>query len=88
MSSVSEIVYGFFQALYLLIIIWCLLSWIPNIRWHEQPFKTLDMIVQPIITPFRKIIPPGITGPIDCSPIIALLALQLAQQVILSLMPH
>jgi YggT family protein len=51
-----------------------LLSWFPNIRWYDQPFKSLDMVVQPMIAPFRKLIPP--IGNIDFSPMIALFVLQ------------
>ena len=73
MSAIGSIVSGLIQLLNLLLIVWCLLSWFPNIRWYDQPFKTLDMIVQPIVAPFRKIIPP--IGNIDISPMIAMLVL-------------
>jgi len=56
---------------------------VPNIRWYEQPWKTLDQIVQPIIAPFRKIIPP--IGNIDISAMVAILALQLAAAALESL---
>jgi YggT family protein len=72
-SAIGSIVSGLIQLLNLLLIVWCLLSWFPNIRWYDQPFKTLDMIVQPIVAPFRKIIPP--IGNIDISPMIAMLVL-------------
>ncbi|MBI4533012.1 MAG: YggT family protein [Candidatus Melainabacteria bacterium] len=58
----------------MLIVVWCLLSWFPNIRWYDQPFKALDQVVQPIVSPFRKLIPP-ISG-IDLSPMVAILVLQ------------
>ncbi len=59
-----------------LVFIWCVLTWVPNIRWYEQPFKTLDQIVQPIIAPFRRLIPP--IGNIDISAMVAIITLQLA----------
>jgi YggT family protein len=74
-SAIAQIVIGLLNLLNLLILVWCLLSWFPNIRWYEQPFKTLDQLVQPIMAPFRKIIPP--IGNIDISPIVAIMALQL-----------
>lgn len=74
MAAIAQILMGLLQLLNLLIIVWCLLSWFPNIRWYDQPFKTLDMIVQPIIAPFRKIIPP--ISNIDLSPMVALFVLQ------------
>ncbi|HNB24828.1 MAG TPA: YggT family protein [Candidatus Melainabacteria bacterium] len=62
------------------IILWCLLSWFPNIRWYDQPFKTLNMLVDPVLSPFRKLIPP--LGGIDISPMVAILILQfIAKQV-------
>lgn len=74
MSAIAQILIGLIQLVNLLVIVWCLLSWFPNIKWYDQPFKTLDKIVQPIIAPFRKLIPP--IGNIDLSPMIALFVLQ------------
>jgi YggT family protein len=68
------------QLLNILVLLWCLLSWFPNVRWYEQPFKTLDRIVQPIVAPFRKIIPP--ISNIDLSPMVAMFVLQLAAGVV------
>jgi YggT family protein len=64
----------------MLLLLWCLLSWFPNIKWYEQPFKTLDQVVQPIVAPFRKIIPP--ISNIDLSPMVAMIALQLLASVV------
>jgi YggT family protein len=74
MFGIGNVVVGVVQLINLLLIVWCLLSWFPNIRWYDQPFKTLDMIVQPIVAPFRKIIPP--IGNIDISPMVAMFVLQ------------
>lgn len=74
MSGIAVILGGVVQLINMLLVVWCLLSWFPNIRWYDQPFKTLDMIVQPIVAPFRKIIPP--IGNIDISPMVAMLVLQ------------
>ncbi len=75
MTSVILIISGLLELVNLLVIVWCLLSWFPNIKWYDQPFKSLDQIVQPIIAPFRKIIPP--IANIDISPMIAMIVLQL-----------
>jgi YggT family protein len=72
--SVGYLVADIIQLFGFLVLLWCLLSWFPNISWYNQPWKTLDRIVQPIITPFRKILPP-ING-IDLSPMIAMAVLQ------------
>ncbi len=75
MTSIVLLISGLVKLINLLVIIWCVLSWVPNIRWYEQPFKSLDQIVQPLIAPFRKIIPP--IANIDVSPMVAMIALQL-----------
>lgn len=72
------------QLVTMLIVVWCLLSWFP-IRWYEQPFKTLDQVVQPIILPFRRIVPP-ISG-MDLSPMVAIIVLQLAGNLVRHLIP-
>lgn len=80
MLAVMQIVDGLFQLLYLLIVGWCLLTWFPNIRWYDQPWKTLDRIVAPILAPFKKLIPP--IGNIDISALVALLVLQGIQMLV------
>ncbi|MBX9666212.1 MAG: YggT family protein [Candidatus Obscuribacterales bacterium] len=72
-SPLAQIVASVLKLFQFCLIIWCLLSWFPNINWYDQPFKTLDKIVRPVIAPFRKIIPP--IGNIDISPIVAILCL-------------
>ena len=74
MEQVGLLISSAIEGYTFVIILWCLLSWFPNIRWYDQPFKTLDMIVTPVIGPFRKLIPP--LGGIDLSPMIAILVLQ------------
>lgn len=59
------------------IIVYILLSWLPNVQ-SSSFGQMLGKIVEPYLEPFRKIIPP--LGMIDISPIVAILALNLAQQ--------
>ena len=84
-AAILQIVLGLLQIVNLLVIVWCLLSWFPNIRWYDQPFKTLDMVVQPIIAPFRRLIPP--IGNIDFSPMIALFVVQGVRMLLMNLVP-
>ena len=58
-----------------LIILRIFLTWIPSIRWENQPWNTLKNTVDPYLEIFRRFIPP--VGGLDFSPIIALLVLQL-----------
>lgn len=84
MSPIAQMVGSLLQLFNFLLIIWCLLSWFPNINWYYQPFKTLDMIVKPVIAPFRKIIPP--IGNIDISPIVAIMCLQFLYSVLVKVL--
>lgn len=52
-----------------------LMSWVPNLR-ESAIGEMIGKFVEPILTPFRRIIPP--VGMIDFSPIVAFLALRLA----------
>src|SRR5438067_4804118 len=71
-----------FQILFLAIIGRALLSWFP-VR-PGNPFYPLALILhqitEPILGPLRRIIPT--IGPIDISPIVALLLLQFIQSVL------
>lgn len=61
-----------------------LLSWAPmigwNINWYQQPFKFLDDMTEPVMRPFRGLIPP--IGMLDISPIILFLLLGLLQNLL------
>lgn len=59
-----------------LIVIYILMSWIPNAR-ESGLGQMLGQIVEPYLEPFRKIIPP--IGMLDISPIFAFLALRFAE---------
>lgn len=83
--SIGVVVYGLIEAVTTVIVLWCLLSWFPNIKWYEQPFKTLDKIVQPIVTPFRRVLPA--MGGIDLSPMIAIFVLQFVANVARNFLP-
>ena len=76
--------YLFFTIIIWVMIVRILLSWFPNINWYNQPFKAMKEITDPILEPFRRIIPP-ISG-IDFSPIIAFLALEILREVVIRLL--
>lgn len=60
-----------------------LLTWLPNINWYNQPFKFLLDVTDPVMEPFRRLIPP--IGMIDISPMALFLALSLLQMLLVSL---
>ena len=64
-----------------LILIRCILSWVPNINPNKQPFALIYGSTDWYLDLFRKIIPPF--GGIDFSPIAAVFALSLIQMILI-----
>ncbi|MDR7074489.1 YggT family protein [Fictibacillus barbaricus] len=76
LDTIATILIKLLDVYYYMIIGYILLSWFPNAR--ESSFgQVLSRLVEPYLSPFRKIIPP--LGMIDLSPIVALVALHFAQ---------
>lgn len=73
-----------FSLVSLIIIIRIALSWFPNVNWWQQPFKLIHDITEPVLAPFRKLIPP--IGGIDLSPIVLFVVLGFLHQATLMLL--
>ena len=69
-----------FNLYFFLIILRIFLSWIPGLRWENQPWSTLRDITEMYLNVFRRRIPP--LGGLDFSPIVALIVLQIVQNLI------
>ena len=68
-----------FTLLIFAVIARALVSWMPMDPYH--PFiRFLDQITEPILAPLRRYIPP-VGGAMDITPIIAIIILQIAQQI-------
>jgi len=67
------------QLLTLTLLINALLSWAPIDPTHPVR-RTLNEICEPIIRPFRNLLPP--VGMMDFSPLVAMLAIQLIARVL------
>ena len=66
----------------LILLVRVLLSWFPNLDWGSNPvLATLSSITDPYLNAFRGLIPP--IGGLDLSAILAFLALQLVQNLLL-----
>jgi YggT family protein len=61
-----------------------LLSWFPNLDWQTQPWRAIFDVTEPMMAPFRRLIPP-IGGVVDISPIVLFLVLDLLRSVIASM---
>ncbi len=70
-----------FSLFYIVILIRCFLSFVPNLDWNRQPFYTIRMVTDAYLDIFRRFIPP--IGMLDVSPIVAILVLGLIQNIIL-----
>jgi len=67
------------QLLTLVLVINALLSWAPIDPTHPVR-RTLSEICEPIVRPFRNLLPP--VGMMDFSPLVAMLAIQLIARVL------
>lgn len=79
LASVTEVLNQLLDMMFWLIIIQVILSWVsPQYNPNTEIF---NQITNPILAPFRKFIPP--IGGMDLSPIFAILAIKLAQIVVI-----
>lgn len=78
--SLSEIIISIINIYVYSILITVILSWI-NPNAYNPAINLLYKITEPVINPFKKIIPP--MGGIDLSPIAALLTLQVLKMLII-----
>ncbi len=78
------VVNSFFQIYFWLILVRCLLSFIPRIDWYKQPFTGLRDVTDLYLDIFRRIIPP--VGGLDFSPIVAVIVLQIINYLIIYLL--
>lgn len=70
--------------LMVLLFIRILMSWVaPRANWYNQPLKTLHAVTEPVMSPFRALVPP--MGGIDFSPMILFLVLGMLQRLLNSL---
>lgn len=73
LESIGSTIDVLYRVYNIMIIAYLLTSWLPSVR-DSSVGVLLGKVVEPYLTPFRKLIPP-IGGAIDISPILALLAL-------------
>ncbi len=80
-NNLIFVVNSFFQLYFWLILVRCLLSFVPSIDWYKQPFTGLKDVTDLYLDIFRRIVPP--IGGLDFSPIIAVIALQILNYLII-----
>ena len=73
---IIELIYKIFYIIEFLILIECIASWIPNLRYNKF-MNIVYLITNPILTPFRELQNRFFKdSPIDFSPIIALFVIE------------
>jgi len=84
MRALVDLINLLFYFLDLAIFARIILSWLPLAGIHVDPYnpivRFLYRVTDPILEPFRRIIPP--IGMVDISPIVAILVLQVVQSII------
>lgn len=83
MRLIADLVNTAFTVLAWLIIARCILSFVRH-NPYQPVIKFIYDVTEPVMAPFRKLLPPA--GGIDFSPILAILAVSLAQKLIVSML--
>ena len=73
------------QVLIWIILIDAILTWFPTVDRRNPIVVALRRITAPIYRPIRRLLPPEKTGNIDLSPLIAILALQVIEWILLGI---
>ncbi len=82
MNHFIQGIYNLFEIYFWVILVRCLLSFVPSIDWEKQPFAIIKDSTDVYLNLFRRIVPP-ING-LDFSPIIAIIVLQILEYLIVS----
>src|SRR6478736_993161 len=87
-SSVNTFIDVFIYVYVLLIFVYILTSWVrlPYTPWVRRLSDFLRDVCEPYLRLFRRILPP--LGPLDLSPVVALLALIALMRVVDALFAH
>ena len=85
-SSVQNFVEVFTLVYFLLIFAYILMSWVrlPYSIWLSRIQRFLYDVCEPYLRIFRRLLPPF--GPLDLSPIVAIITLWVASQVVVNLL--
>lgn len=83
-KALIDAVNNIFLLFLIIILVRCLLSWVPNLDWTRQPWFTIRQVADAYLNLFRRFIPP--IGGLDASPIVAIIALQLLQYIVVTIL--
>ena len=83
-KALIDAVNNIFLLFLIIVLVRCLLSWVPSLDWTRQPWFTIRQVADAYLNIFRRFIPP--IGGLDASPIIAIIVLQIIQYVIITIL--
>ncbi len=72
------------QILTLLVIVRAVLSWVPSVDYGHPVVGLIMRLTDPVLKPVRSVLPP--MGGVDLSPLVAILLLQLAGQLLIRML--
>lgn len=84
MQMIAVLLIKLLNVLTWLIIIQCLMSWFPGVR-YSRAYEILSMFTEPLVGPIREVLFRYIDIPIDFSPIIAFFIISMVQRLIITL---
>jgi len=82
MAVIIELIGVVFTLLWLVVLADVLVSWVMS-PYHEVR-RFLDSVVQPLLDPIRRLVPP--VGGLDLSPLVLLIALDLVRRLLVGLL--
>lgn len=83
MDIVAQALVNLFQIWQILLFIWVILSWIPQVPRNHPAVQFIAQIIEPTLAPFRRLMP---MGGIDISPIVAYFVYSIALRLVLELL--
>lgn len=81
-GTISSLLRLILEALSIVVLVYALLSWIPNISRNSPFVRIITSIAEPVCAPVRRIIPPRTTGNVDLSPVIVLILISILQRIL------
>ena len=86
MVSLAYVVMRLFEFYEILVVVWCILSWIPFSPdgLLGDVATVIDRIVHPSVGVFQRFIPP--VGGLDFSPVIALVVLSFIERLVVGIL--
>lgn len=81
LDLIATVITRVWQVWSFLLLVWIVLSWIPNIPRHHPLVDALNRVIEPTIAPFRKLLPR--MGPFDVSPLLAIAAYQVIYEILM-----